>query len=209
MRPGTLLCIILFAISAREASGQKKELQYSLFYGEGYMAGQGMVFLPPISKWNPTFALAASVHYSFKPVGQPFRLKIGNQLVYRQLWNWNEKIGYLMLDRIPFDVELRFGKRVSFSVEGGFYGSFLIGIDAPETSDISRTKKWVHLGAHLKLGTAVQISEKTSLGIGIHHYKDISPLYTAPYLAGRKYAQLSMYGFDSFLSLDYTIRLGQ
>ncbi len=209
MRPGILLCAILFIVFAREAYGQKKELQYSLFYGEGYVAGQGLAFAPPVWKWNIDIALAASVHYSFKPIGQPFRLKIGNQLAFRQLSDWKENIGFILLDRIPVDVELRFGKRVSFSMEGGFYGSFLIGIDAPQTSDIARTKYWVHFGAHLKLGMAGQISKNTSLGMSIHHYKDLSPLYTSPRHFIRYSSEEPVYGLDSYLSLDYTISLGQ
>ncbi|HCS21507.1 MAG TPA: hypothetical protein DIW47_13270 [Bacteroidetes bacterium] len=206
MRPGTLLLAILFFVSAREAYGQKREFSSSLYYGEGYVAGQGFAFLPPISKWNPTFALAASVHYSFKPVGQPFRLKVGNQLAFRQLSDGQNNIGFILLDRIPVDVELRFGKRVSFSVEGGFYGSFLIGIDAPETSDIYRTNRWAHFGAHLKLSMAGQISKNTSLGLSIHHYKDLSPLYFSPRHFIRYSNEEPNYGFDSYLSLDYTVR---
>lgn len=207
MRPATLYLAILFFFSVREAYGQKKELHYSLLYGEGYVAGQGLAYAPPLSRWNPNLALAASVHYSFKPDGQPFRLKMGNQLAFRQLSEGQKNIGFVLLDRIPVDVELRFGNRVSFSVEGGFYGSFLIGIDAPETSAIARTKYWVHFGAHLKLGMAGQISKNTSLGMSIHHYKDLSPLYTSPrYSPGGAEWEVSNYGLDSYLSLDYTIR---
>lgn len=207
MRPRTLCCIVLLIATAWEASAQKKEFEYSLFFGERNSYGALPERLIPFSKGHYGYQFAGSVHFSAKPIGQPFRLKIGNQLVFRHFPYDKENVAVL-LNRIPFDVGLSFGKRLTVCIEAGFYGSALLYLDAPETSDLYKTKRRFYFGYHYKLGMARDINKKVKIGISFHNYMDLTPFYTWPsYSPGGAVSQRPAYAYDNFLSIDYTIRL--
>gem|GEM_PF-2317472 len=190
-------------------------MEYNFHYGETTIIGNGFPLNnTPFTRGGSAYTIAGSVHFSTRPTGLPFRIKVGNQIIFRDLGTMrlstftdSEKTKLLHY-RIPIDVVFSFGNSVSFSFETGLYGSALLYMTPPNNRPIDDKRRTFQVGAHFSFGIAKNVSEKGRIGLSLHYYRDLSPVFhdynTSP---GGGTINHPLYGFDNCLSLSYTIKL--